>query len=228
MIYNAAKRIAFRTPGGLQAHLKQILYGYRIRNGTFDAGEPEWDRLSSWLEPGMVALDIGANVGMYTLRMSDLVGPTGRVIAFEPIQETFNLLARNVSRARHKNITLVNAAVSDQARLVSMEIPNLAEGSSNFYMAHITDETGTGPTVLSLAIDGLSLQSKIDLIKMDVEGHELAALQGMQGLLARDLPTLIIEGKDPGVAALLNGLGYGSHALSGSPNTIFEANTSAA
>jgi len=170
------------------------------------------------LAPGDWAVDVGANVGHYTKAFSDRVGPSGRVLAFEPIPETFALLTANTERFRYRNVTLLNAAVSDTAAVVGMTVPGATKGRPNYYQAHLVD-AGHGLDVLTLSVDALRLPSRVALVKIDAEGHEIAVLRGMAELIRAHRPTLVIE-KRAGVATLL-GETYEAFSEKGSPNEIF-------
>jgi FkbM family methyltransferase len=148
------------------------------------------------------------------------VGPSGRVIAFEPVPETFALLAANVARLPHRNVTLLNAAASDAARVQGMNIPRFDTGLDNFYMAQLTDDAGA-LSVLCVTIDGLDLHQPVRLVKVDAEGHEVAVLKGMRRVLERDRPLLIVEDSSPEIATFLDGLGYESERHVGSSNRVF-------
>ena len=69
-------------PRSLRSSLRSLHHRRQMARGRFRSPEPEWDRLGEWLRPGDTALDVGANIGHYACRMSELVGGTGRVIAF--------------------------------------------------------------------------------------------------------------------------------------------------
>ena len=112
-----------------QTHVIAILFLY-VGNGKYK-GENNFIKPRDWV------IDIGANVGHYTKRFSDLVGPEGVVIAFEPVSETFSLLAANVQLFKFANVTLINAAASDELSLVGMKIPSFNTGLKNFYQAHV-------------------------------------------------------------------------------------------
>lgn len=184
--------------------------------------DAEYERLHLWVGPGDWAVDLGANVGNYTARLSELVGPSGRVVAIEPVPETFELLASNLARFPLRNVTLLNLAASDRVGLAGMSVPTLDTGLENRYMAHLT-ETGGSLNVLSLPVDCLDLPIRVRLVKIDVEGHELSALRGMRALLVRDHPVLIIEGRSEEVAGFLEPLGYTYEDTPGSPNRLFKA-----
>lgn len=217
---NPLKLVAARLPASWQQSLKRRRYAGWIRKGAFVTSEPEFARLSEWLRPGDWAVDIGANLGVYTLAMSKLVGPAGRVLAFEPIPETFELLAANCALSPNQNITLLNAAASSGNGLVGMAVPVEATGR-NYYEASIQENVnGDGYHVLGVALDSLPIPHRVALVKIDAEGHEASVIEGMKELLARDKPMLIVEG-DRG-SRHLESLGYvGTHA-DGSPNFVWK------
>ena len=167
------------------------------------------------------ALDIGANVGHYTLRLSEIVGERGRVIAFEPVPDAFEVLVGNAALSSEKNITLINAAASDSVSTSGMTIPKYEEsGLDNLYLARLS-RSESGLQVLCVTVDSLDLPHPVRFVKIDTEGHELSVLRGMNQLLHRDLPILLVEDNDPGVPGYLAELGYSSRKVAGSSNVIF-------
>ena len=215
------KKIAARLPHRWQAELKRIHFGRQIRKGIFLTHEPEYQILSRLVRPGDWVIDIGANVGHYTQRLSELVGVHGRVIAFEPVPTTFSLLAANVELFSLPNVTLINAAVSDTMDLAGISMPKLPTGLTNYYEARLSPVGGNTLSVLTLSLDQLGIDRPISLIKMDTEGHEAFCLAGMEKLLARDHPTLIVETNSDEVVAKLARSGYSSERMPGSPNVLF-------
>jgi FkbM family methyltransferase len=219
------KSIAASLPRRYQQELKRLFFARMIRKGQFQRAiedEPEFNRLDQWVKPGDWVLDVGANVGNYSARLSELVQGAGRVLALEPVPETFELLAANVGRFPIGNVTLFNVAASDSFAVRGMQVPALDTGGTNPYMAHLTED-GADVSVLCVPVDSLGIQHTIRLIKIDVEGHELAAVRGMRALLERDRPVLIVEGRSPEVAAFLRDLGYAFAQDAGSPNRVFTA-----
>jgi FkbM family methyltransferase len=223
VIKRALKKLAARLPRRWQQALKRVYFAGQIRRHLFRAPEPEFDRLSSMVSSGDWVLDIGANVGHYALRLSALVGESGRVIAFEPVPESFEVLVANAAAASAGNITLINAAASESPGISGMVIPKYEDsGLDNFYLAQLSGKE-SGLQVLCIAVDSLDLPHPIRLAKIDTEGHELAVLKGMSRLLRRDHPQLIVEDNDPEVPVYLAGFGYSSEKIAGSSNRIFRA-----
>lgn len=193
----------------------------QIKKGQFATDEPEYHMLEQWIAAGDTVLDIGANVGHYTNRLSEIVGKSGRVIALEPTPQTFEILAANSAYFPFKNVTLLNVAASEATAMAGISIPKLsATGLDNYYMAQL-ENAGSEINTLCVSVDALNLPLPVKLVKIDVEGHELQALKGMEQLLKSYHPVLIVEGDSEDVSGFLNDLGYAAEYVQNSPNRIF-------
>lgn len=221
MLTSSIKRIVAALPLTWQQELKRLHYRRQIRRGTFATTEPEYEILDSLIPPGSLVIDVGANVGHYTKRFSDLAGPGGRVIAFEPVPETFSLLAANVALFQFPNVSLLNLAASDATAIINISIPNFDTGLKNWYEASLTAEP-TGLAVLTVSLDALQFPQPVRLVKVDAEGHDEHVLRGMKILLQRDRPVLIVETSSAPMISFLVSLGYQGRRLEGSPNMLFE------
>jgi FkbM family methyltransferase len=213
------KQMAARFPAAWQQELKRHYYAWQIRRGRFRTHEREFQRLDEFVSPGDWAIDVGANVGHYTAKLSKLVGPGGRVLALEPVPKTFELLAQNARRFPFANVTLLNLAASDRAAILGMEVPDVQAGT---YLAHVTEQP-TGLQILSMPLDSFTLPQPVRLVKIDAEGHELSVLRGMTGLLHRDWPALIVEVSSDESTRFLTDRGYEMERMPGSPNCVFRA-----
>src|SRR4051812_25321597 len=111
----------------------------RVLRSFSDTEEPDIAVVRKLIEPGSVAVDLGANIGVYTKVLSELVGAEGRVLSVEPIPQTFAVLSRNVRSLGLKNVICVNVAVSDVNGEAVMELPDNAGGGTNFYQARVID-----------------------------------------------------------------------------------------
>jgi FkbM family methyltransferase len=143
------------------------------------------------IRPGWVVVDIGAHVDYFTLLLAKLVGPTGKVIAFEPFPENFRVLNENVLMNDCRNVVLENLAVAATSGSASLR-------SNDSNRLTYTASLGHGHPVVEVEAVSLDdytsgLQERIHLVMMDVEGVEEAVLQGMRSVLQRDLPTLLVE-----------------------------------
>ncbi|MCW5850982.1 MAG: FkbM family methyltransferase [Anaerolineae bacterium] len=137
------------------------------------------------LEPGAIVLDIGANVGIYTLIAAQRVGPTGRVYAFEPDRENFALLKQNVAANGHTNVVLMQNAVSDRPGELRLYVNAHNRGDHRTYQADDT-QLRDSYSVRAINIDGaLPADVTPSIIKMDIQGYELYALRGMRNTLER-------------------------------------------
>ena len=149
----------------------------------------EWESLAwvrRFVKPGMTVVDMGANVGYYTRFLSELVGPTGRVFAFEPNPENFAVLTHNVSRRRYRNVQAFPFAASNTDDGAYLYI---SPGHSNHSL--IEDYTQTEDKLwvntirLDTFLDKVVECPRVDFIKVDVEGAELLALEGMERAILR-------------------------------------------
>lgn len=213
------KKLVSLLPNPAQHALKRVRFGRQIRSGTFiPHNEPEIKVIGDTVHQGDWVVDVGANIGHYTCRLAECVGRSGRVIAFEPIPETFSLLASNVLTHGRNNVTLLNAAASDRVSVAAMQLPKFSSGLSNYYRAALA-ETGDY-SVLCVPIDTLGLP-RVALIKIDAEGHDLAVLNGASQLIERDRPVLIVEcTPDDAVGGWIASRGYALTRAPGSPNVV--------
>ena len=186
--------------GLIVVDLASPLLGYRMRldmlggHRRFALGtyEPEISQvMQAFLKNGATALDIGANIGYFTLLMARLVGAEGRVIAFEPFLPVFSLLQENLSLNHLAWAQAECLAVSDSMGLAKMESE---KGNENSFITHLS-ETG------DLMVSTISLNqyintrklSSLDFIKIDVEGAEDAVINGMIRVLQKFHPIVLVE-----------------------------------
>ena len=214
------KRMAAKLPHRWQAELKRLHFGRQIARNTFDTSEAEYQLLPQFVNQGDWVIDVGANVGQYTKRLSDLVGSQGRVIAFEPVPATFALLAANTERFAYGNVTLINAAVSARLDVLGMDIPRFETGLVNYYEARLVANPVSGVKVLTIPVDSLLIDHPVSLVKIDAEGHEAHVLAGMHRLIERFKPTLIVETGSAELIASIERFGYQVQRSPGSSNVV--------
>jgi len=141
--------------------------------------------------PGLVVVDVGANIGYYTLLFAKHVGPSGKVFAFEPDPDNFGLLTKNIETNGYSNVVPLQAAVSDAAGQL-----DLYRNDAN-RMDHRTYSPGEGwqsVSVPAIRLDDYFAPSsrRVDVIKMDIQGSEPKALAGMAALLADNRDVIFI------------------------------------
>ncbi len=191
-ILDPVKRLVLSSmPESALTPIKRAYYGRLLRRSD-GKQEPELVLLADLVRSGDTVLDIGANIGVYTKRLSELVGPTGRVISMEPLPSTFDILSSNVHALKLANVKCMNVAVSDRMGMVRMEVPRYETGWQNIYRAHVVAEKGGNVQAVALD-DVFASLDHVGFIKCDVEGHELAVLQGATGLIQKHHPKWLIE-----------------------------------
>lgn len=161
--------------------------------------EPELRVVRHLVKPGDSVIDIGANIGVYTKILSELIGPDGHVYSIEPFPPTFEILCYNVRKLRLDNVELMNVAVSDSQAVVTMALPNDPSGAETHYRASIVKDCADTrkeiTNVQATTIDSrfLTAPGTISFIKCDVEGHEPACIKGAAKFLARSQAAWLIE-----------------------------------
>ena len=180
------------------------------------------------LKGGQVFFDIGANVGYYTILGARLVGPRGRVLAFEPSPRNLSYLYRHTVLNRSGNVTIVPAACSDTMSLaVFSSGKNFAEG----HLADARDKNGVHDRrflVPTITIDEVVRKLRIspDVIKIDVEGAELSVLKGAEGTLRTAKSLIFLSTHSVALRQTcldyLATLGYAFEVLSRDKNTPSE------
>ncbi len=154
--------------------------------------------LNAVLRPGDVAVDVGAHRGVFTDRMARLVGPTGHVHAFEPNPESWRTLS--AVRGDASNITLHPIGLSDRAGTATLFRPR-PKGVRIDAMSSLSkhgDDPSLGFDPVDVRLDRLDAAlagepRRIALLKVDVEGHELAVFQGADETIRSSRPAILVE-----------------------------------
>jgi FkbM family methyltransferase len=159
--------------------------------------------VAALLEHGGNFWDIGANIGYFTLAAAAALKGRGRVAAFEPGANAFARLKANVALNPVENIALYNLAASDRQGQAQLYLGDDAadSGASLYRLNRPQDRV---ETVAMVTVDGFLEQEGLarpEVMKVDVEGAELAALRGAQGLLAQAPPMLLLEMEEKNLQA---------------------------
>jgi FkbM family methyltransferase len=189
---------------GLWPHDKWVMTDYRglriwvnlfdgyvsfgVLHGDWENAEADF--MLSWLNDGDGVIDAGANIGVFSLQAARAVGARGRVYAFEPMRNTFEMLARSVqANGLEGRCVLYNEGLG------------AAEASGSFHLStHATNpgsshiSTGTdGQGIRIRPIDSIEYERPVRFIKIDVEGFEPNVIQGAIGTIARYRPVILTE-----------------------------------
>lgn len=205
-IYYHLLGTASRAAG--KRYLEKRIYDYRMLLDLDDRGisrtlllfgERELEHkamLERVLQPGMTVLDIGANIGYYALMEKRLIGPAGTLIAVEPSPSNVDLLRRNLALNGYGDIEVHQAAVSDRSgtkRFFLSEMSNLNTFHDTGSGAHFL--SGKTVDVVTCTVPEIMAGRKPDLIRMDVEGHEVEVFAGLLPAIERGemAPMVIFE-----------------------------------
>jgi FkbM family methyltransferase len=221
-IRNVCLAAARRWPWPVRVKLCNNRHAYvdlrsRVGRALFMKGE--FDRevfapMRGVLKEGGTFLDVGANAGFYSLLALDLVGPTGAVHAFDVDGRALRCLRKTVQREALRNLHVHAVGISNTDGFARLDL------ISDCGRTRI-QSSGTGPMVPTMTLDTWRLKfpvRNVQAIKMDIEGGELAALQGAARLLSEERPLLVCElleshtrhagYKKAEVVQLLQSLGY--------------------
>jgi len=188
------------------------------------------DRLKNLVAPGSTVVDVGANVGFFTLKFASWVGEQGQVIAIEPDVENFETLAAKVGAAGlERRVRLHQAAATAEAGYVHLQRNELHPGDHRITLG------GGGIVVPAVTVDDLVAAAGVEsvsLVKIDVQGAEMLVLAGAERTLAKVRPALFVEVDDDALrsfgssacalVAHVEGAGYDMYRLvrDGSPRKL--------
>ncbi len=151
------------------------------------------------VKKGSVVVDVGANIGYYTIILADKVGKTGKVYAFEPDKTSFEILKKNIAINNLKNVVVVNAAVGSKNGYL-----NLYKSKGNLG-DHKVYGKGKAERIKVFKLDDF-IKEKVDLIKIDTQGWEPEVVKGAQNLIFKNKPIIFMEYSPASYkAAKLNG-----------------------
>jgi FkbM family methyltransferase len=166
--------------------LYRVLYSFYKK--VSDRRERDW--LRTILSPGDVVADVGANIGIYSCFFSELVGPSGRVHAFEPDPLNFSRLQQSTRGV--SNIELENAAVGETIGTIALwQASQLNVDHRTFA---VPGEVRKKIDVRLTTLDEVFRDKRLDFIKLDIQGGEGGAFRGATEILARpNRPTVLFE-----------------------------------
>jgi len=191
------KTTVFKLKSGDMFNVRNIdEVGIQLMNGErFEKGIKE--AILSRVSEGMTVLDIGANIGYYTVLMARRVGAKGKVIAFEPNPVVFDELRTNVVLNKYENVILEKIALSDSNGYAKLYLPAKGREAHGSLKSNETFVTKNEMDVKTEKLDDVLTRlciDNVDFIKMDVEGAERLVFNGAKKLLSsRERPVIIFE-----------------------------------
>ena len=188
----------------VKRYLPRIWFRFKfLKYKYLKRGEPELWLMRHLVEPRTTALDVGVSVGMYAAEMARYAG---KVLAFEANPQVA-AFARSVTA---RNVEVINVALSSGAGRSTLTVPLNAKGRAITELASIVPKEKSLDNVITMEVDTRRLDdfpiSNCSFVKIDVEGHEEAVLDGASVLIAAQRPVLMIElveAFNPGVVARL-------------------------
>lgn len=224
-VMGRGRPLTMRLPNGSRIWISNDNAGHMLLPYCIGKYEREFTRLFlrylDRLHPGESVVDLGANVGYYAVMAAWHLREIGQgvVYAFEPNPYAFAYLQRNKELNRLDNLVAVQQAVADKSGQMHLYVnPNgITFGSLQPYLSHLVESCQIQATTLD-EFFSQHPESKLGLMKMDIEGAELLALRGAQGIIKRDHPVIFYEENEEAYQAFgytvaelrnfLEGLGY--------------------
>jgi len=221
-----------RIMRGSMAGVRINLGGSFLRYLTGDAEPEVQEALAELIEPGQTVYDVGANIGFFTILCSRLVGPQGRVYAFEPIPENLVTLRHNIALNNLTNVIVVEQALSASTGTAEMFVsPWSAFHSLNVDGA--SKRENHGPDGGQITVETITLDEFVQgddvsapaLVKLDVEGAELLVVAGMRETLRSKQPLLLVEVHDTKheYGEFVDSIDYSVRAIDGDTPVLAEA-----
>ena len=173
------------------AHLPpEHIHAHHILRGTLEV--PGQEALRRKLAPGATLFDVGANVGFFTLFGARLVGPAGRVVAFEPVPANAAAIRAHARANGFSWVEVREQAVGERSGRAALSVPRDASWA---FLGHRDPgrEVAQRLEVETVALDELRDLPEPDVVKVDTEGAEAEVLRGMRALAARRRPVILAE-----------------------------------
>jgi len=161
-----------------------------LMSDSYEKGETEL--VKGIITEGMTVVDIGANIGYYTLIAAKLVGNSGKVYAFEPEPDNYKLLCKNIEINGYTNIIPVNKAVSNKCGITKLFLDQVNSGNPSFSQDNVFEKAGS-VEVETVTMSEFFQHQKIDFIKMDVQGAEGLIVDGAGEILKQDELKIMME-----------------------------------
>ncbi|MDH5478821.1 MAG: FkbM family methyltransferase [Nitrospinota bacterium] len=175
--------------------LNDFSIGPNIIKGVYEKDETAF--VKQIVREGDTVVDMGANIGYFTIIMAELTGPHGHVYSIEPIPRNAEMIRMSVSENRfQERVDVIQAAASGQAGSINIFFDKSQYSSGGAFILANGDETPVNHDTMevkTITLDDLEIKRPVKFIKIDVEGAEPQALAGARETITRDKPVIMSE-----------------------------------
>ena len=181
--------VEFKSPNGIMYYLDLT---YHVMRCIYLMGIYERNtirHLIKLINPGMTIVDVGANIGAYTLVLSKHLSG-GQIYSFEPNPRTLKFLKKNIEINQVKNVNVIEFGLSDCEETAMLNTPSLSQASINKFKTSDQVEA-----IKLITLDKFCSENNInniDILKIDIEGHEKKCLDGSAGIIDKSKNIIII------------------------------------
>ena len=181
-------------------YLKNDKYvGQRIALEKYEPYETEL--ILRQAKSGDVVVDVGANIGYYTVLLANKVGPNGKVYAFEPDSTNFEILKKNIEANKLENVVMVNAAVSNKNGVSYLYKSKENYGDHKLIKNPLVDKSTSSlkkggslrEKIKTVKLDDYLKNQKVNLMKVDTQGWEPAVFEGAKKIIEKNKPIIFFE-----------------------------------
>lgn len=190
--------VADLGPHGRLALWYRELIGLRVlMTGAFEAAE--LDFIASTVSEGETVIDVGANVGLFSIALAIAVGRSGKVTAIEPLPSNVHRLKNNVDLNRLDNVNVIQAAAGSEAGVAKLHLARDPAYSSTALIADEGMDSSDSVEVDTVTLDQLWADMghpQVSFLKVDVEGGEMNVMAGATKMIAKCRPRILVESHD--------------------------------
>jgi FkbM family methyltransferase len=163
-----------------------------LRKKNFYENNKEVEIMKKIVKKGDIVLDIGANIGIYSLLLAKLVGETGKVYSFEPDPQNFDTLLKNIKINRYENIIAINKAISKKTGKIKLYLAEWNKGDHRIYPS---DEKRKFLEIEAVNLDNYFKDNNEDIkfVKIDIQGAEPLLFEGGQLFFKNKKPIVLQE-----------------------------------
>jgi len=193
---------------------KSVFYFFNLlKKKKLTSSEKEYFILNKIVKKNENVIDVGANIGRYTFKLSSIIGKKGTVFSFEPVSRIYLILISLIFLKDSRNVIPLNLALSNRSSFLYVSpLKTSSKKKKSFkYDTYTASKILKNfiPNTYAMKLDDLPFLKKISFIKMDCEGYELEVIEGAKNLLKKHKPNLLIEFTEEGLLMSFEHKHYG-------------------